>query len=58
MSGISGLRSLLYRTARVLGDVQAVEKAAKTGSVKPIGKRLERRVLGRVAGRAIGRIVR
>lgn len=55
---ISSVRSVLYRSARALGDVQAIEKAVETGSLGPVEKRLERRLLGRLAGRTIGRIVR
>jgi hypothetical protein len=47
---ISQIRSLLYGTAKSLGDVSAVDKAIRTGSLAPIGKRLERRFLGRLAG--------
>lgn len=55
---INGFRSFLYGLAKGLGDVQAVDKAGKTGSVKPIVKRLERRLLGKLAGRLIGKITR
>jgi hypothetical protein len=39
-----GLRSFLYRWARFLGDLEAVQKGR-------IGKRITRRVIGRVIGR-------
>jgi hypothetical protein len=42
------VRSFLYRLARFLGDVEAVEKGQ-------IGKRMTRRVIGRMIGRKIMR---
>jgi hypothetical protein len=47
------LRSWLYFTARVLGDVQAVRKGPNA-----IIKRLVRRQAGRVTGRWLGRLFR
>lgn len=47
---ISKIRSALYGTARVLGDVQAVKRAAETGSAAPIEKRITRRLIGRGLG--------
>lgn len=47
---ISKVRSILYGSAKSLGDVQAVEKAIRTGSIDPVTKRLERRILGKIAG--------
>jgi uncharacterized membrane protein YoaK (UPF0700 family) len=44
---LSSFRGLLYSAAKSLGDVQAVAKAAKTGSLKPIAKRIGRRLAGR-----------
>lgn len=55
---INQFRGLLYRSAKYLGDVQAVEKAAKTGSVKPLERRLERRLVGKALGRGMGRLFR
>jgi hypothetical protein len=55
---INQFRGLLYGLAKVLGDVQAGVKAARTRSFKPIGKRLARRAAGKVTGRALGRIFR
>lgn len=46
---MSGLRSLLYRIARIMGDVQA----AKRGRV---GRRIGRRIAGRATGRGLGRL--
>jgi hypothetical protein len=42
------VRSFLYRLARFLGDVEAVEKGQ-------IGKRMTRRVIGKMIGRKIMR---
>lgn len=49
---LSRFRRDLYRGARVLGDVQAVERG-------PVGvaKRVERRFLGRLFGRLLRRLV-
>jgi hypothetical protein len=48
---LSSFRGLLYKIARLLGDVSAVEK----GRVVP---RVERRVAGRAFGRIMGRLFR
>lgn len=48
---INRSRGMLYKLARILGDVQAV----RTGRV---GRRVGRRVVGRVTGRGIGRLFR
>ncbi len=48
---IGKVRTALYKTARILGDVNAVLR----GTIK---KRIARRLLGRFAGKTIGRIVR
>lgn len=48
---ISKVRGLLYRLARLLGDVQAVEKGH-------VVKRVERRVVGRFMGRILGKLFR
>lgn len=50
-SGVAKLRSVLYRTARGLGDVRAVQ----TGTV---GKRLVRRAVGSLTARALSRLFR
>ena len=43
---INKVRSVLYGTARLLGDVQAVSKAAATRSADPIVDRVLRREAG------------
>ena len=48
---ISKIRSLLYGTAKLLGDVQAVEKGH-------IGKRIIRRIAGKVTGRILRKLVK
>lgn len=48
---ISKIRSLLYHTARILGDVQAVRRGR-------VGTRIGRRVVGRATGRLFGRLFR
>jgi hypothetical protein len=50
------LRSALYRTARIMGDVQAVSRAVETGSGRPVARRAKRRLLGRLAGRIIAKL--
>lgn len=49
MSKISKIRSLLYTTAKVLGDVDAVRKGK-------VGKRVKKRVLGKIAGKLLGKL--
>lgn len=53
MRSISALRSLLYRSARVLGDVQAVSKGPAA-----IVKRVERRAFGQLASTIIRKLVK
>jgi hypothetical protein len=48
---ISNLRDLLYRLARLLGDVNAVQKGR-------VEKRVERRIAGRFMGRILTRLFR
>jgi len=47
--GMSAFRSLLYKLARLLGDVQAVRKGK-------IGKRIARRAAGKATGRGLGKV--
>lgn len=47
---IARTRSLLYRSARVLGDVQAVKRSVRKGSPRPLFKRIVRRIVGRRVG--------
>lgn len=48
---IGKLRSVLYKSARVLGDVNAVRRGR-------VPQRLVRRAIGKVTGRGIGSIMR
>ncbi len=48
---INKIRSVLYTTARVLGDLQAVKHGK-------IVHRMVRRAAGRVTGRVLGRLTR
>jgi len=43
------IRSLLYKTARVMGDVNAARKGT-------VAKRVARRTAGRMTGRALGKL--
>uniref|UniRef100_A0A832I8A1 Uncharacterized protein n=1 Tax=Pseudothermotoga hypogea TaxID=57487 RepID=A0A832I8A1_9THEM len=47
------IRSILYKSARVLGDVQAIFNGPST-----IFKRLIRRLVGKLTARAMGRVFR
>ncbi|HEU5004324.1 MAG TPA: hypothetical protein VFW71_16310 [Actinomycetota bacterium] len=49
-------RRSLYRTARILGDIEAVQRSARRGSVVPIARRMERRVVRRAVGRSLRRM--
>jgi hypothetical protein len=44
-----GLRSSLYKVARIIGDVNAVQKGKA-------GKRVARRVAGKATGRSLGKL--
>lgn len=43
------VRSLLYLVARIMGDVNAVQRGK-------VGRRILRRLAGKVTGRAMGRV--
>lgn len=51
MAGINKSRGLLYKLARILGDVNAVQKGR-------IGRRVGRRLAGRATGRGLGKLFR
>ena len=51
MSSISSIRSLLYKIARILGDISAISKG-KTG------KRVTRRATGKATGRIFKKLFR
>jgi hypothetical protein len=46
---MSGFRSLLYTLAKLLGDVNAVQKGK-------VGRRIGRRLAGRATGKGLGRL--
>jgi len=48
---INTYRSLLYKLARILGDVNAVQKGK-------VGRRVARRAAGKLTGRGLGRLFR
>jgi hypothetical protein len=50
---ISKIRSILYKSAKYLGDVNAIKKALQKGDFTPIIKRVIRRVYGYIAGRGM-----
>lgn len=52
-STLGQLRSVLYRSARVLGDVQAAKKGPSS-----YGKRLVRKAAYRTTNRALGKALR
>jgi len=45
------MRGLLYKTGRILGDINAVKKGK-------VGRRVARRAAGKVTGRALGKLFR
>ena len=46
---INKIRSLLYGSAKILGDINAVKKGK-------IGERFGRRIVGKVTGRLMGKL--
>jgi hypothetical protein len=48
---INKTRGILYRIARILGDVQAVKRGR-------VGRRMGRRVSGKLAGRLLSKLFR
>lgn len=48
---IPKIQRAMRRTSTVLSDVNAVNKAFRTHSIAPVGKRLERRVIWRYGTR-------
>lgn len=53
---ISKIRGWLYWTAKLLGHVQAGNKAARTKSIKPITTRVARVFVGKLTARMLGRM--
>jgi hypothetical protein len=50
---ISKIRSILYKTAKYLGDFNAIKQAVKKGDFTPIIKRIIRRIYGYITGRGM-----
>ena len=50
-TSINTYRGLLYKLARIMGDVNAAQKGK-------IGRRVARRAVGRLTGRGLGRLFR
>jgi len=50
---ISKIRSLLYKTAKYLGDFNALKRALKKGDLTPVIKRIIRRIYGYIASRGM-----
>jgi hypothetical protein len=50
---ISKIRSILYKSAKYLGDINAINRAIKKGDITPIIKRIIRRIYGYIAGRGM-----
>jgi hypothetical protein len=49
---INKFRSVLYKAAKILGDIQAV----KSGSSKKMAKRVGRRTAGKATGRMLRKL--
>jgi len=47
------IRTVLYGIAKYLGDIQAIQKAIKTGNFTPIVKRIIRRIYGKITSRGM-----
>ncbi|WP_173391328.1 hypothetical protein [Lebetimonas sp. JH292] len=50
---IGKIRSILYKTAKYLGDINAIKRAIKKGDFTPVIKRIIRRIYGYIAGRGM-----
>jgi hypothetical protein len=50
---ISKIRTILYKTAKYLGDFNAVKRAIEKGDFTPIIKRIIRRIYGYITGRGM-----
>ena len=50
---ISKIRSFLYKTAKYLGDFNAIKRAYKSGNITPILKRIIRRISGYLFSRGL-----
>ncbi|GAB6044422.1 hypothetical protein JCM11957_00200 [Caminibacter profundus] len=50
---ISKIRSVLYKTAKYLGDFNAIRRALEKKDTTPIIKRIIRRIYGYIASRGM-----
>jgi hypothetical protein len=50
---IGKIRTLLYKTAKYLGDFNAIKRAFQKGDFTPVIKRVVRRIYGYIAGRGM-----
>ena len=50
---ISKIRSILYKSAKYLGDFNAVKRAVKKGDFTPVAKRIMRRIYGYITSRGM-----
>ncbi|GAX87897.1 conserved hypothetical protein [Lebetimonas natsushimae] len=50
---IGKIRTILYKIAKYLGDINAVKRAIKKGDFTPILKRIIRRIYGYITGRGM-----
>ncbi len=50
---IGKIRSILYKSAKYLGDINAIKRAVKKGDLTPVLKRIIRRIYGYIAGRGM-----
>ncbi|WP_456470270.1 hypothetical protein [Caminibacter sp.] len=50
---ISKIRSILYKSAKYLGDFNAIKRAVEKKDFTPVIKRIIRRIYGYIAGRGM-----
>lgn len=48
---ISDIRSILYNSAKYLGDFSAISKSISSGSLNPLKNRIFRRIYGKFTSR-------
>ena len=52
---ISKIRTILYKTAKYLGDFNAIKRAIQQKDITPIVKRVIRRIYGYITSRGMPR---
>ncbi len=50
---ISKIRTILYKTAKYLGDFSAIKRAIEKKDITPVVKRIMRRIYGYITGRGM-----